>query len=43
MVVCVLRWGRWDWRPGGSSLGVSSCRSDDKESKLTLDALLTWR
>ena len=25
MVVCVLRWGRSDWRLGDSSLEVSSC------------------
>ena len=48
MVVCVLRWGRWDWRPGGSLLGVASCRSDGEkfkpggeEVKLALDALVT--
>ena len=33
MVVCVLRWGRWDWTPSGSSSGVSNCRSDGEECK----------
>ena len=50
VVVCVLRWGRWGWRPGGSSLVVSSCWSDGGKFKpggeglkLALDALVTWR